>query len=207
MKIGLLLLLVGVASANWYLLADDSKALPPSGIEAAMPVYQRFDAGAAAKPTLLVAVPIPVPASVQGCNSLVMDIPLLRVWNDSAAAPAPLSATLYQWRTNLPTGSWVYASRQSETPISIAANPPGNPNNTWDPLRARGVYRFTFTLATPVAGNTVYWAGLYFSQDKTIDGTASPHLYMISYRQCHLLARPVLRDEHVGGRWPSVCLY
>lgn len=160
---GLLLLLLWLATAraaSWYAIVDSVKTARDDGVA----MYQALDSPRGA--TVVVAVAIVVPTSLQSCTDLTLDLPLLRTWptNNATAIRAPTALTLYQWRDTVapPSGNWAAASRRSEPAQTIAAMP--QPNLTWQPTRAWGVYRFQYKLARVLSGGQTVWLGLFFDQ-------------------------------------------
>ncbi len=183
------------ASPAWYLIADDPKASLTEG----MPFTARMDWNeTGTKPTVIVAVPVKIPVSLQSCTDITFDMPLYRALapvTGQIATPGVL--TVYEWRTTAPTSIWQFASRQVNEQWSSSVAP--SPNMTWQPDRTRGVYRHTHTFQTMLGGGSTTWFGFQIDQPNSLPPNGGNNVYFLGGQNSSFAFQYV----DVYGNWPT----
>lgn len=189
----LLLLFMGghAASPAWYLIADD----PKTSLNDGMPFTQRMDWNTStAKPTVVVAVAVKIPVSLQTCTDIVFDMPLYRSPTGRFATPGVL--TVYEWRTTTPTSIWQFASRQVNEQWTSSVAP--SPNMTWQPDRTRGVYRHMHTFQTILGGGSSTWFGFQIDQPNSLPANGGNNVYFLGGQNSSFPFQYI----DVNGNWP-----
>jgi hypothetical protein len=191
LALALLLCLGRAASPAWYLIADD----PKSNLNEGMPFTRRMDWNAtSSKPTVVVAVPVNIPVSLQTCTDIAFDMPLYRSATSAFATPGVLTG--YEWGSAGPTSIWQFASRQVTEMWSSSAGP--SPNMTWQPDRTRGVYRYVHTFQTILAGGSTTWFGFQIDQTNSMPANGGNNVYFLGGPNASFAFQYV----DVYGNWP-----
>ncbi len=147
---------------GYYVLRDDKVGW---NVTRAMPCAQHTDyQPTTMRPTVVLLTHWDVPAGLY-CDGIVLDLPFVRPLSSTTA---PGVAHFFIWTgTAPPAGDWYTISGQI---ADSWGQPAPSWNNTWQPLRRLGVYRFqhlvlTGRLATSgMPGGQRYWIGVYVEQ-------------------------------------------